>query len=173
MVRIGPKNFLAHFLSFFIYALLNAVNYAQRFCQRKDLIKIYICVKFHQDSICGCEVKNFCINSASMKWPLFGVFWVITPPNYCSILLKSCSEVVVSNKTNTVFENSYKILNFSLNGRHLKFAVLFHFGTQFTTGNPKILLKTKISAKTTSLRISTNVSPRSQKNHRILVKILT
>ena len=32
--------------------------------------------------------------------------------------------------------------------------VLFLFGAQFTTGKPKILLKTKISAKTTSLGIS-------------------
>ena len=44
-------------------------------------------------------------------------------------------------------------------------------GVQFTARKPKILLKTKISAKTTSLGISNNISPRSQKDHRILVKL--
>ena len=37
--------------------------------------------------------------------------------------------------------------------------------------NQKILLKTKSSGKTTSLGIWNNISPRSQKNHRILVKL--
>ena len=36
---------------------------------------------------------------------------------------------------------------------------------------PKVLLKTKISAKATSLGISNYISPRFQKDHRILVKL--
>ena len=76
-----------------------------------------------------------------------------------------------SSKANTLFENFFRILNFSLNGRHLKFTVLVHFGAPFTTGKPKILLKNSICAKTPSLGIQNNVSPRSQKNHRILVKL--
>ena len=48
---------------------------------------------------------------------------------------------------------------------------MVHFGAQFTAGKPKILQKTKISAKTTSLGISNNVSPRSQKNNRVLAKL--
>ena len=62
-------------------------------------------------------------------------------------------------------------MNFSLNGRHVKFTVLFHFEAPCTAGKPKILLKIKIFAKTTSLGISNSISTRSQKNHRILVKL--
>ena len=54
---------------------------------------------------------------------------------------------------------------------HQTFTVLVHFGVQFTAGKPKILLTTKISAKTISLGISNNVSPRPKKNHRILIKL--
>ena len=59
MVKIGLKTFLAHFVSFLVYALLHPMIYAPRFFQMKDLIKICICGKFHQYSISGCEVKNF------------------------------------------------------------------------------------------------------------------
>ena len=87
----------------------------------------------------------------------------------CLILLKFWPEIV-SIKTNTVFGKSFKIFNFDSNETHPKFTVLVHFGVQFTTGQPKILLKTKIFAKAISLVISNSVSPRPQKNHRILVK---
>ena len=74
MVKIRSTIFLAYFA----YALLQIMSYAPRFCQMKDLVKIYICGKFYQYSICGCDVKNFhkvfCIDSASMKWPLFEFF---------------------------------------------------------------------------------------------------
>ena len=53
-------------------------------------------------------------------------------------------------------------------GMQLKFTVSVNFGAQFTAGNPKLLLKTKISAKTASFGIVNKVSPMSQKNHRIL-----
>ena len=53
----------------------------------------------------------------------------------------------------------------------LKFTVLGHFAAQFTSGKPKILLKAQISAKAASLGIIDNVSPRSQKNHRIHRKL--
>ena len=55
--------------------------------------------------------------------------------------------------------------------RHTQSLVLVHFGTQFTAGKPQILLKTNISAETSSLGTSNNESPRSQKNYRILVKL--
>ena len=48
-----------------------------------------------------------------------------------------------------------------------KWPFLIQFGTQFNTGKPKILFKTKIFAKTLSLGISNKVSARSQKeNHK-------
>ena len=66
-------------------------------------------------------------------------------------------------------------MNFGSNGTHPKFIVLVHFGVQFTARKPKILLKTRTSAKTsyrpTSLGISINVSLRSQKNLVILIKV--
>ena len=66
--KLGQKS-LAHFVSFFVYALLHLMSYAPRFCQMKDLIKTYICGKFRHYSISGCEVEDFWIDStsASMK----------------------------------------------------------------------------------------------------------
>ena len=59
MAKIGPKTFLVNFMSFLVYALLHLMSCASRFCQMKNLIKIYICDNFHQYSIWGCEVKRF------------------------------------------------------------------------------------------------------------------
>ena len=70
-----------------------------------------------------------------------------------------------------MFEKSFKILNFGLHGTHPKCTVLVHFEAQFTVVKPKILPKTKISAKTEPLGIINNVSTNSQKNHIILVKL--
>ena len=59
MVEIGPKDwFFWLILRFFCITLLHSVSYAPRFFQMKDLIQIYICDKFLQNSICCCEVKN-------------------------------------------------------------------------------------------------------------------
>ena len=63
--KLGQKS-AAHFVSFFVYALLHRLSYAPRFCKLKDLIKIYICGTFQHYSICGREVKGFWIDSASM-----------------------------------------------------------------------------------------------------------
>ena len=115
------------------------------------------------------KLKDFCIDSEFMKWPLFRVFLGPFYPNYCLVLLKFWPEVV-SNKKETVLKIFFKTLNVSLK-IHRKFIVLFYFEAQFTTEKPKLLLKTKISAKTTSLGKSNSVRPRSQKNHRILVKL--
>ena len=53
-----------------------------------------------------------------------------------------------------------------------KFIVLVHIWAQFILRKTKILPKNKISAKTTSLALSDNVSPRSQTNHRILAILI-
>ena len=55
----AKKLIFCSFWVFFVYALMHPMGYAPRFCQMEDLIKIYVCGKFHQYSICGCEVKNF------------------------------------------------------------------------------------------------------------------
>ena len=60
VLRNGQKiDFLAHFESFFVYILVHLMKYTPRCCQFKDFIKIYICGKIHQNSICGCEIKSF------------------------------------------------------------------------------------------------------------------
>ena len=102
--------------------------------------------------------------------PFWG-FFRTNSPKYCSILLKIWPEVV-SNKTNTLFQKSVKILNFGSNGTYPKFTILVHFGVQFTARKAKMLLNTRISTKTSYiLRNISYVSFRSQKNHIILVKL--
>ena len=71
--------FLAHFESFFVYTPVHPTRYIPRFCQLKYLIKIYICDKFNQYSICGCEIKNFqsllfwsSINEMAPFWDCLG-----------------------------------------------------------------------------------------------------
>ena len=156
MIKIESKNFLFHFVRFLVYDLLRLMSCALRFCQMKDRSKIYICGKFHHYSFCGCEVKRFRV---------FG--WALTPPN----IVQSCwnFDQRLSPIRKTLLKESFEILNFSINRRHPKFTVLVLFRAQFTTGKPKILLKTKIITKTTSLGISNSVRSRTQKNHRILV----
>ena len=63
-------------------------------------------------------------------------------------------------------------MRFGSNGSHRKFTIWVHFGAQFTTRKPKVLLKTKICSKTTSLGISHNVSSRSQKNNKMLKTLI-
>ena len=110
--------------------------------------------------------KVFSIDSALMKWLLFGIFLALLGQILLD-LLKIWPEVV-SNKENTVFEKCFEILNFGSNGTYLKFTVFVHFDVEFTAGKPKILLKTKTSASNASLGIINRISPRSQKNSRIL-----
>ena len=52
-------HFLAHLRRFFIYVLLRPMNHASIFCQIESLMKIPNCGKFHEYSICGCQVINF------------------------------------------------------------------------------------------------------------------
>ena len=115
------------------------------------------------------KLKIFSIFHIEMKWPLFGGFGLLL-----SQILFNLTEILTRGSLpirQTAFEKSFKFLNFGSNGAHPKFTVLVHFGTQFTTGKSKTLLKTKIFAKTSSLGISNNVSLRSQKSCRILVKL--
>ena len=150
------------------------MRYTPRFCRMKALIKIYIfAISFISIANVVVKLKNFkvfCIDSVSMKMVRFEDFLGLHSPKYCLILLKLWPEVI-SNKKNTMFGKSFKIMNFGSYEMQLKFTVLVHFGAQFTARKPKKLLKTKISAKTVTLAIINNVSPRSQKNQRILGKL--
>ena len=89
-------------------------------------------------------------------------------PKYCLILLKLPG--IVSSKT-TVFQKPFRLLNFGSNGMQLKFTVSVHISAQYTNVKPKILVKVKIYAKAASLGIINNVTPRSQKNNRVRVKL--
>ena len=72
--KLGQKTkFLAHFVSFFVYALLYSMN-TPIFCQMKDPITIYICdklMKLTTDiAYVLVKLKFFkvpCIDSASLK----------------------------------------------------------------------------------------------------------
>ena len=68
-----------------------------------------------------------------------------------------------------LLEKYFKNSNLGGNGTYSKFTVLVHLWAKFTPGKPKILPKTKISAKTAFLGLSNNVCPKSQKNQRSLV----
>ena len=104
------------------WLILHPMRHTLRLCWMKDLIKIYICGTFHQYSIFVCEIKNFQI---FLYW--FSIHEVAPfcnflgpySPKYNLILLKLWPEVV-SNKKNTVFEKSFKIMNSGSNGMQLK-----------------------------------------------------
>ena len=62
------------------WLILHPMRHTPRFCQTKDLIKIYICGKFHQYRYVVVKLKIFCcIDSVSMIWPLFAIFGPLLP----------------------------------------------------------------------------------------------
>ena len=107
----------------------------QDFSKWKTLLRYISAVSFINIAYAVVELKSFKvfrINSAT----LFGFCGLMKPfwsfldsysPKYCSILLKFWPEVA-SNKTNTVFEKSFKMLDFGSNETHAMFTVLVHFG---------------------------------------------
>ena len=107
--KLGQKtDFLAHF-----YALLCLIIYAPIFCQIKGLMKVHNRGKFHQYSICGCQVMNFQMFSQQQKLPLqaaSGWFSGHNSPKCSQILLKFGTECIIYV---TVFlyspENSKKL----------------------------------------------------------------
>ena len=107
----------------------------QDFARWKTLLRyiIHIRGKFHQFSICGCEVKNFqnfLYWSASIKWPFFGVSWAVIPPNI--VRYSSLSPI-----RQTQFEKCFKNLHFGLNETRPKFTVWSILGLIFLPENQK------------------------------------
>ena len=93
-------------MGFFVYALFHPMSYPPKFCQMKDLIKIHICGKIYQYSICCCEIKIFQSLSYCFKINEMAPFGIVLgpySPKYCSIFLKFSPEVA-SNKINTVWK---------------------------------------------------------------------
>ena len=83
--KLGQKSFWL-ILWVFLFMPSYTLWVTPTICQTRGLIKIYICGNFHHYSIGGCEVKDFWIDSTSMKWPLFRVFLVLTFSN----IVQSC-----------------------------------------------------------------------------------
>ena len=175
-LKLSKKiDFLAHFERFLVYTFLHPMSYTPIFCQIKRLMEIHNRGKFHWCNICGCWVINFqkcfCGNAASMKWPLLGGFWALSPINMTRVWL-NFDQKYVFHKTKTVSEQSFKIKCLSGHKTYPKLIVLVHFWAQFTPKKPKTLPKPNFFPETTSLWLSTNTSPRSQINHKILIKLI-
>ena len=121
-LKLGKK--ILFFCSFWVF--LFTLSYSlwvtpQHFPKWKTLLRYISVVSFISIACVVVKLKilkAFRIDSSSMKWPLFRVFWVVTSPKYCSILLIFWPEVVF-NKTNAVFGKPFKILNFGSNRTHL------------------------------------------------------
>ena len=116
---MGLKNWI--FVSFWVF--LFTLSYTlwdlpQDFTKWKTLLWYIALVSFIRIESVVVKLKIFkvyCIDSASMNemapfWGFLGPY----SPKYCLILLKMWPEVVSINKK-TVFEKSFKILNFGPN----------------------------------------------------------
>ena len=165
IIEIGPKkiNFLARFEAF-VYSLWYSMSYIPRFFQIKDLITIYIRGQFDQYRIFGSEVRNFqsfLYRLSIHEMTPFCIFWTVTPQK----IVQFCWNINqrLSPTRQILLQKSFKIMNFRSDGTYHKFTVSVHFGAQYTAGKPNILLKTKISAKATSLGIWNSASSWSKK----------
>ena len=98
---------MAHLESFFVWPLLHSLSYAPTFYQIKDLIKIYICGKFHQYNVCACEgniFQSFSYWFSIHEMALFGGVLGPYSPKYCSNLPKFWPEVVFKLEKDIVWK---------------------------------------------------------------------
>ena len=120
--EIKPKNnFLAHFWRFLVYIFLRPVSYTPIFCQIKRLMEVHNCSKFHQCSICGCQVINF----ETFSWRYRRLETNMT--RYCW----NFNQRYVVHKKKAVSEQTFKIKCLSGNRTHPKLMVLVRFWAQF------------------------------------------
>ena len=75
----AKKLIIGSFWEFFVCGILHPMSYVPRFCQMKDLIKIYVCGKFHHYSICGCELRSFLHGFSIHEMTPFWVFGPLFP----------------------------------------------------------------------------------------------
>ena len=113
-----------------------------------------------------CFHGNCSSHKMGPSWVFLGPFF----PKYSSNLSKFGPEVA-HHKRRTGCE-CFKIRCLSTNRIYPKSSFLVHFWAQFTPGKRNILSKTKIFPETASLGLSDDTSPKSQINHRILIKII-
>ena len=103
--------------------------------------------------------------------PFLGDFWALSPTNMTWVCW-NFDQRYVFHKTKTVSEQSFKIKCLSGNEAYPKLMVLVHFWAQFTSWKSNILPKIKFFSRNYILWLSNNTSPRSQINHRILIKLI-
>ena len=91
--------FLGIFWQFFGYAFLRPLGDTPIFCQMKGLMKIRKYGKFHQYSICGCQVMNVQMFSEQQKMPFLGAFGWFFGHNspQCSQILFKFGTVIQTN----------------------------------------------------------------------------
>ena len=140
-----------------------------------NVLWIYrLVVSFISVAFVVVKFMNFQINSwhvASMKWPLLGGFWSLSPTNMTRVCW-NFNQRYVFHKRKTFSEQSFKIKCLSGNRTYPKLMVLVHYYVQFTRRKPKILPKTKFFPEFSSLWLSNNTSSRSQINYRIFIKLI-
>ena len=114
-IKMKPKNFRAHFRRFFVYALLRPMSHTSIFLQIEGVRKIHNRGKFHEYSICGCQVINFQSFSCWFSIHEMALFGGFLGPNFfkcCPILMKFSPGVVFKKKT-LYFKNLWKIQIFT------------------------------------------------------------
>ena len=155
-------DFLAHFDRFFLFMRSYTLWVTtQRFGKWKNLLRYISVVSFINIAFVIVMLKIFKlfhIDSAAMKWSLFRGFWILLPQILFD-LAEILTRVSLPKRQTQCLKNSSKFWILP----PTQWTQSLQFGTRFTGGKPKILLKTKIFGKTASLGVSNNISLSSQK----------
>ena len=131
-LKLSQKtDLLAHFERFLVHAFLHPVGYTPIFCQSKFLMEVIFIIVESFISVAFVAVKLLIFkcfhgDAASMKLAPFGGFLGPFSPKYGTSLLTFRPEVV-SHKTNTVSEQSFKIKCLCGNRTYPKLTNLFFF----------------------------------------------
>ena len=75
MVKIGPKIFLAHFVSFFVYALLHIMSYAHDFAKREAWLRYISVIIFIIIAFVVVKLKIFGLIQHQWNGPFVRFFW--------------------------------------------------------------------------------------------------
>ena len=168
--KLGQKtDFWVIYRSFSLtpsYALRLAPQFLR---QMKGLMKIHNRGKFHLYSICGSQVINvqmFRSDGISIKLPLLGGLWVLSPPDTAQFWWIFFPEVV-SHTSKKLLQQSFKNLYLSRKGTYWKCTFLVHIWKKFTPGKCNTLPKGSFLVKTTSLGLWNKTGSRSERIHRI------
>ena len=111
--------------------------------------------------------KCFRGDAASMKWPLLGGFWALSPANMTRVCW-NFDQRYVFHKTKTVSEQSFKIKCLSGIETYPKLIVLVHFWAQFPPQKNQTFFQ-KLHPYDYQV---IHTGPRSHINHRILIKLI-